>query len=79
MLSLAIPSTVGPERPIGRGCESSVASARPIEALSTAGVPVYAMPGRGGGWRLVGGARTDLSGLTASEARALLQKEEDGH
>jgi predicted DNA-binding transcriptional regulator YafY len=27
--------------------------------------------GRGGGWRLVGGARTDLSGLTASEARAL--------
>ena len=29
MLSQAIPSTVGPERPIGRGCESSVASARP--------------------------------------------------
>src|SRR5215211_6101020 len=29
MLSQAIPSTVGPERPVGRGCESSVASARP--------------------------------------------------
>jgi predicted DNA-binding transcriptional regulator YafY len=29
------------------------------------------MQGRGGGWRLVGGARTDLSGLTATEGRAL--------
>ena len=36
-----------------------------------AGVPVYSVQGRGGGWRLLGGARTDLSGLTASEARAL--------
>jgi predicted DNA-binding transcriptional regulator YafY len=36
-----------------------------------AGVPVYSVQGRGGGWRLVGGARTDLSGLTAGEARAL--------
>ncbi|MUL84779.1 MULTISPECIES: YafY family protein [unclassified Mycolicibacterium] len=44
---------------------------RDLEALSAAGVPVYSMPGRGGGWRLLGGARTDLSGLTASEARAL--------
>ena len=44
---------------------------RDLEALSSAGVPVYAIPGRGGGWRLLGGARTDLSGLTASEARAL--------
>ncbi|ORV90125.1 helix-turn-helix transcriptional regulator [Mycolicibacterium iranicum] len=44
---------------------------RDLDALSGAGVPVYAVPGRGGGWRLVGGARTDLSGLTASEARAL--------
>jgi predicted DNA-binding transcriptional regulator YafY len=44
---------------------------RDLEALSSAGVPVYSMQGRGGGWRLVGGARTDLSGLTASEARAL--------
>ena len=50
----------------------SVATARrDLEALSTAGVPVYPQPGRGGGWSLVGGARTDLSGLTAAEARAL--------
>lgn len=52
--------------------EVSVATARrDLEALSSAGVPVYPQPGRGGGWRLVGRARTDLSGLTSSEARAL--------
>ncbi|MGW4528072.1 helix-turn-helix transcriptional regulator [Amycolatopsis sp. NPDC004378] len=52
--------------------EVSVATARrDLEALSTAGVPVYPQPGRGGGWQLVGGARTDLSGLTAREAQAL--------
>jgi predicted DNA-binding transcriptional regulator YafY len=52
--------------------EVSVATARrDLEALSTAGVPVYPQPGRGGGWALVGGARTDLSGLSATEARAL--------
>ena len=44
---------------------------RDLEALSTAGIPVYPQPGRGGGWSLVGGARTDLTGLTASEAQAL--------
>lgn len=52
--------------------EISVATARrDLEALSAAGVPVYPQPGRGGGWSLVGGARTDLTGLTADEARAL--------
>ncbi|SDT33345.1 Predicted DNA-binding transcriptional regulator YafY, contains an HTH and WYL domains [Microlunatus soli] len=52
--------------------EVSVATARrDLEALSTAGVPVYPQPGRGGGWSLVGGARTDLSGLTAAEAHEL--------
>jgi predicted DNA-binding transcriptional regulator YafY len=52
--------------------EVSVATARrDLEALSTAGVPVYPQPGRGGGWSLLGGARTDLSGLTAAEAQAL--------
>ena len=52
--------------------EISVATARrDLAALSTAGVPVYPQPGRGGGWSLVGGARTDLTGLTSTEARAL--------
>jgi predicted DNA-binding transcriptional regulator YafY len=52
--------------------EVSVATARrDLEALSAAGIPVYPQPGRGGGWALVGGARTDLSGLSAAEARAL--------
>lgn len=52
--------------------EVSVATARrDLEALSGAGIPVYPQPGRGGGWSLLGGARTDLSGLTAAEAEAL--------
>ncbi|KAB8189343.1 WYL domain-containing protein [Nonomuraea phyllanthi] len=52
--------------------EVSVATARrDLEALSAAGVPVYPQAGRGGGWSLLGGARTDLSGLTANEAQAL--------
>jgi predicted DNA-binding transcriptional regulator YafY len=44
---------------------------RDLEALAAAGIPVYPSQGRGGGWRLLGGARTDLSGLTADETRAL--------
>jgi predicted DNA-binding transcriptional regulator YafY len=36
-----------------------------------AGVPIFSQQGRNGGWRLAGGGRTDLSGLTAGEARAL--------
>ena len=52
--------------------EVSVATARrDLEALSAAGIPVYPQPGRGGGWSLVGGARTDLSGLSATETQAL--------
>jgi predicted DNA-binding transcriptional regulator YafY len=52
--------------------EVSVATARrDLEALSGAGIPVYPQAGRGGGWPLLGGARTDLSGLTAGEAKAL--------
>jgi len=57
---------------LARELEVSVATARrDLEALSSAGVPVYPQPGRGGGWSLVGGARTDLTGLTAPEAQAL--------
>lgn len=59
-------------RELASELEVSVATARrDLEALSLAGVPVYPQPGRGGGWSLVGGARTDLSGLTAPEAQAL--------
>lgn len=44
---------------------------RDLEALAMAGIPVYSQAGRNGGWSLVGGARTDLSGLTEDEARTL--------
>lgn len=59
---------------VARELEVSERTARrDLDALAVAGVPVYSVQGRGGGWRLVGGARTDLSGLTAPEARALFQ------
>lgn len=52
--------------------EVSVATARrDLESLSTAGIPVYPQAGRNGGWQLVGGARTDLTGLSSKEAQAL--------
>jgi predicted DNA-binding transcriptional regulator YafY len=44
---------------------------RDLEALGMAGVPIYSRQGRNGGWQLAGGGRTDLSGLTEPEARAL--------
>lgn len=57
---------------LARELEVSVATARrDLEALSAAGIPVYPQPGRGGGWALLGGARTDLTGLTEPEAQAL--------
>jgi predicted DNA-binding transcriptional regulator YafY len=57
---------------LARELEVSARTARrDLEGLAMAGIPVYSQPGRGGGWSLVGGARTDLSGLTAAEARTL--------
>ncbi len=44
---------------------------RDLDSLGMAGLPVYPLRGRGGGWRLLGGGRTDLSGLSEAEVRAL--------
>jgi predicted DNA-binding transcriptional regulator YafY len=44
---------------------------RDVEALSSAGVPVWTERGRGGGIALLPDWRTDVTGFTTAEARAL--------
>src|SRR5919108_1635180 len=44
---------------------------RDMEALSAAGIPVFAQRGAGGGWSILGEYRTNLTGLNEPEIQSL--------